>query len=202
MVPLFGQIADGLVAEVTRLNTVAVNSTAAGRCGAGRLWRETAEVQVTIAQRMFATTKDALQKLREGMSSQPVEADACLPHMFSFMRKLKQLAQVRDAGLAPGACGDSLPGLAQVSPTDMLTRSVVHSRAHCASFQQGISEHLQACARHHTALTAVYDVYLSSMLCATERLPAALEAQLASLGAAGAHSTSPEAPSATAAHCL
>jgi hypothetical protein len=195
IVPLFGQTADGLVAEVTRLNTVAVNSTAAGRCGAGQLWREAADVQVKIAQRMFATTKDALQKLRVGMSAQPVAANACLPHMFSFVRKLKQLAQLLDAGLGPRTCEGSLPGLAQVAPTDMLTRSVVHSRAHCASFQQGISEHLQACARHHTALAALYDVYLSSMLCATVRFLAALEAHLASLGAAGAHSTPPEAPS-------
>jgi hypothetical protein len=181
---------------VTRLNTVAVNGTAAGRCGAGQLWREIADVQVTIAQRMFATTKDALQKLRMGMSAQPVEADAFLPHMFSFMRKLKQLAQLLDAGLAPGACGDSLPGLAQVSPTDMLTRSVAHSRAHCASFQQDSSEHLRACARHHAALAALCDAYLTTLLFDTVRLPAALETQLAALGATRAEDTSPEAPPA------
>jgi hypothetical protein len=185
MVPLFGQIADGLVAEVTRLNTVAANSTAAGRCGAGQLWRETAEVQVTIAQRMFATTKDALQKLREGMSAQPVAADAYLPHMFSSMRKLKQLAQLLDAGFAPMTCGDSLPGLAQVAPTDMLTLSVAHSRAHCASFQQDSSEHLHACARHHAALAALCDAYLSTILCDKVCLPTALETQLIALGATG-----------------
>jgi hypothetical protein len=196
MVPLFGQIADGLVAEVTRLNTVAANSTAAGRCGAGQLWRETAEVQVTIAQRMFATTKDALQKLREGMSAQPVAADAYLPHMFSFMRKLKQLAQLLDAGFAPVTCGDSLPGLAQVAPTDMLTLSVAHSRAHCASFRQDSSEHLRACARHHAALAALCDAYLSTILCDKVCLPTALETQLIALGATGAEDTPPEAPPA------
>jgi hypothetical protein len=196
MVPLFGQIADGLVAEVTRLNTVAVNSTAAGRCGAGQLWREAAEVQVTIAQRMFATTKDALQRLRMGMSAQPVEADASLPHMFSFMRKLKQLAQLLDAGLGPVTCEGSPPGLAQVFPTDMLTRSVAHSRAHCAAFQQDSSENLRACARHHAALAALCDAYLTTLLCDTVRLPAALETQLAALGATGAEDTLPGSPPA------
>jgi hypothetical protein len=148
----FAQLADGLVSEVTRLNTAASNSTAAGRSEAGQLWREAADLQVKIAQRMFAQSKDALLKLGSDSMPQQTKVDPTLPHMFKFMQKLKQLAQLLDAGLGPLTCKASLPGLVQLSPTDMLTRSVAHSRAHCASLQNDSSEHLQVCGGYHKVL--------------------------------------------------
>jgi hypothetical protein len=192
----FAQLADGLVSEVTRLNTATANSEAAGKGEAGQLWRGAADMQVKIAQRMFAQSKDALLKLGSGTNLQQAAVDPTLPHMFKFMQKLKQLAQLLDAGLGPLTCEGSLPGLEQVSPTDMLTRSVAHSRTHCASLQNVSSEHLQVCGGYHKVLEGLYEAFHSSTLCTAVSIPAALEAQLAALTGTAVEHRLPAAPSA------
>jgi hypothetical protein len=192
----FAQLADGLVSEVTRLNTATANSDAAGKGEAGQLWREAADLQVKIAQRMFTQAKDALSTQTAGEVEQPAATDTCLSHTFNLMRKLKRLAQVLDAGLGPLTCEGSLPGLVQLSPTDMLTRSVAHSRTHCASLQSDSSEHLQVCGGYHKILEGLYDAYHTSTQCTAVSIPAALEALLAALTGTAVDHILPAAPSA------
>jgi hypothetical protein len=179
----FVQIADGLVVEVIRLNTAALNSEATGRWEAGQLWREAADMRVKIAHRMLTLSRDALSKLSAGITAQQAADDTTLSHMTKFVRKFIQLVQLLDSE-GTKSVFNFQPGTEPVTTTELLMCSVAHCKARCVSLLNE-GTHLQACARYHANLEDLYDTYLSSVTRASTRLPAALEAQLLGLSEAG-----------------
>jgi hypothetical protein len=180
----FVQIADGLVVEVIRLNTAALNSEAVGRWEAGQLWRDAADMRVKIAHRMLTLSRDALSKLSAGITAQQAADDTTLSHMTKFVRKFIQLAQLLDSEGATSVF-TLQPGTEPlVTTTELLMCSVAHCKARCVSLLNE-GTHLQACARYHADLEDLYDTYLSSVTRASKRLPAALEAQLLGLPEVG-----------------
>jgi hypothetical protein len=184
----FARLADGLVAEVNRLNTAATNSTNAGRLEAAQLWGEAADLQCQITKYLYTRTVNSLCSLVDDARVQLWDIDypdLRLEQMAALLSKVMQLAQLLDSAQynSSAQAPQSQMTTAPVTAIELLKHSVAHCRINCPDFQAGGSPYRKACAFENRALEHLYDAYLAATTRATLPEPTALLTRLPALRA-------------------